>query len=142
MRHCFNLQISPFLGNANSKIVQWTNPALCVKISTGYATVNGSDTTGPPSDVVPPSIAASPDVKLGSVIMSILDSPSSDDNILHDSVGSTTKKTTYGSFCDTANPCLPAHNWYCYPGFVSCAGGKPNVGPGCAYLFPCRRLLR
>lgn len=109
----------------------WSNPTLCVKNSTGYATVNGSDTTGPPTTLVPPSVAASPDVKLGSVIMSILDSPSTDDTALHDSVGSTTSKTKYGSFCDTDNPCLPAHDWYCYPSFVSCVKGKPKVGPGC-----------
>lgn len=30
----------------------WSNPALCVKNSTGYA-VNGSDTTGPPTELLP-----------------------------------------------------------------------------------------
>lgn len=110
----------------------WSNPALCVKNSTGYA-VNGSDTTGPSTEVPRPSVVATPEVKLGSVIMSILDSPSADDTTLHDNLGSTNKKQIHGSFCNDTLPYLLTSHYYCDSSFQSCVKGKKNVGPACVY---------
>jgi hypothetical protein len=111
----------------------WNNPALCVQNSTGYATTNGSDTAGPPADIAPPSAAAvAPPVKLGSVIMSVLDGPPTEQTTLHDATGSTHKKSTLGSSCSTKNPCFPSSEWYCYPQYVSCVKGKATKpAPGC-----------
>ena len=111
----------------------FSNPALCVKNSTGFATTNASDVNGPPVHLVPPTTAASaPPAKLGSVIMSILDDPTTEDNTLHDSMGSTLKTSKLGSACDSTNRCFPTHDWYCYTKYVSCdKNGKAVVAPAC-----------
>lgn len=115
----------------------WTNSSLCVKNSTGYATTNTTDTTGPPIHLLPSATAAptSP-VKLGSVIMSLLGGPATKQTILHDSTGSTHKKTKLGSPCnDKTNPCSPSDRWYCWPKYVSGCDkkGKPIFTPGCVH---------
>jgi hypothetical protein len=121
----------------------WSNSTkFCVKNSTGFATTNGSDTAGPPVHLLSPSAAAPPPppAKLGSVIMSILDGPTAEQTTLHDSVGSSHKKSKLGSPCsDKTNPCYPSHDWYCYPKYVSGCDkkGKPIFTSGCVHTcFP------
>jgi len=111
----------------------YSNPALCVKNSTGFATTNGSDVNGPPAHLLPVTAAApAAPARLGSVVMSILDGPTAEDNTLQDSVGSTRTATKLGSPCDSKNRCSPAHDWYCYTKYVTCdKNGKAIVAPGC-----------
>ncbi|TVY44586.1 Peptidase S41 family protein [Lachnellula occidentalis] len=57
----------------------WNDSSLCVKDSTGYSTTSATNTTAPPSSVLPsPKASVSTDPKIGSIIMNVLSGSSPD----------------------------------------------------------------
>ena len=106
----------------------WSNPGLCVKNSTGYATTNVTDTTGPPAEVLTKPVAVQAPVKLGSIIMNMLSSSTPDSAPILDGLTKVNQKSLTGTPCPDGTCDVIAPGYYCYELFKKCET-QNVVGP-------------
>jgi hypothetical protein len=114
----------------------WTKPQLCVQNSTGYATTNTTDTTGPPSSVLVGTTATTTPIKMGSIIMSMLldSTPTEDKGIPGAPEGSTARalKSFAGPPCPDGYCSDDFADYYCLSTFLACnSNGNLVKTPTC-----------
>jgi len=112
----------------------WNNPSLCVKDSTGYSTTSATNTTAPPSSVLPsPKASSTADPKIGSIIMSVLDGSSPEQHNPIMDGGTKTKQTQphfEGKPCPTGK--CPSADYFCLQTLLGCdSNKKPIKGSYC-----------
>ncbi|TVY89811.1 Peptidase S41 family protein, partial [Lachnellula willkommii] len=115
----------------------WNNAALCVQDSTGYSTTSATNTTAPPSSVLPsPQPSTSTDPNLGSIIISVLSgsSPSAHAPILDTGAPTKQGQLAYeGTPCSSTKKC-PTTEYFCLgPTSLKCDAQtkKPIEGSFC-----------
>ncbi|RDL33310.1 Uncharacterized protein BP5553_08749 [Venustampulla echinocandica] len=107
----------------------WTNPSLCIKDSTGFSSINTTKTAIPTASA-PPSETPSPaPAKLGSIIMSMISSPSANQKPILDSKFQVRSTSRDGQPCPTNGEC--GKGFFCFQTFTTCASGKPTLVPTC-----------
>jgi hypothetical protein len=107
----------------------WSNPSLCVKDSTGYSTTGATNTTAPPSSVLPsPKSSSTADPKIGSIIMSVLEGSSPEENSPILDSGTITKNSKLideGKPCDTGK--CPTSDYFCLQTSLGCDKDKQPI---------------
>jgi len=113
----------------------WTNPSLCVANSTGYASTNGTNTVGPPSEVIPSVHAIkSNDPQVGNIIINMFNAPSVDGPGLDKGINKV--RSDYfieGTPCNADGGCDFPDDFICLTDYPSCdtTTGKSTTVHAC-----------